>query len=97
MNKTSQSLIKDGFHCVWHTRALFHTLHILTQITFTDIDEEVFNSLPLEMQQEIVQQHEDATQISESGLDPEALAALPEDSKQQQSMCAFAFSLGDTD
>jgi len=48
-----------------------------------DIDLEVFNSLPLEMQQEIVQQHEDAAQISESGLDPEALAALPEEMRRE--------------
>ena len=48
-----------------------------------DIDPEVFNSLPLEMQQEIVQQHEVEAQISESGLDPEALAALPEEMRRE--------------
>lgn len=48
-----------------------------------DIDPEVFNSLPLEMQQEIVQQHEVDAQISESGLDPEALAALPEEMRRE--------------
>lgn len=45
-----------------------------------DVDPEVFNSLPLEMQQEICREHAEATsgiaaQIPEaSGLDPEALA-----------------------
>lgn len=48
-----------------------------------DIDPEVFLSLPLEMQQEIVQQHEVNAQIQESGLDPEALAALPEDMRRE--------------
>eukprot|EP00571_Detonula_confervacea_P003423 CAMPEP_0172329052 /NCGR_PEP_ID=MMETSP1058-20130122/60671_1 /TAXON_ID=83371 /ORGANISM="Detonula confervacea, Strain CCMP 353" /LENGTH=4507 /DNA_ID=CAMNT_0013046199 /DNA_START=90 /DNA_END=13614 /DNA_ORIENTATION=- len=48
-----------------------------------DIDPEVFNSLPLEMQQEIVAEHEVAAQISESGLDPEALAALPEEMRRE--------------
>ncbi|KAL7543885.1 hypothetical protein ACHAXR_013277 [Thalassiosira sp. AJA248-18] len=48
-----------------------------------DIDPEVFQSLPLEMQQEIVQQHEVEAQISGSGLDPEALAALPEEMRRE--------------
>mmetsp|Transcript_18279 Transcript_18279/g.44004 ORF Transcript_18279/g.44004 Transcript_18279/m.44004 type:complete len:2525 (-) Transcript_18279:72-7646(-) len=48
-----------------------------------DIDLEVFMSLPVEMQQEIVQQHEVDAQISESGLDPEALAALPEEMRRE--------------
>ena len=48
-----------------------------------DIDPEVFASLPLEMQQEIVQQAEESQQISESGLDPEALAALPEELRRE--------------
>lgn len=48
-----------------------------------DIDPEVFASLPLEMQQEVVEQHQQAQQISESGLDPEALAALPEDMRRE--------------
>ena len=45
-----------------------------------DIDPDVFRSLPVEMQQEIIEQH---AQISESGLDPEALAALPEDLRRE--------------
>eukprot|EP00804_Cyclotella_cryptica_P030429 CCRYP_008520-RB/>CCRYP_008520-RB protein AED:0.03 eAED:0.03 QI:213/1/1/1/1/1/14/495/4469 len=54
-----------------------------------DVDVEVFNSLPFEMQQEICREHQDArtgiaAQIGESsGLDPEALAALPEDMRQE--------------
>jgi len=48
-----------------------------------DIDPDVFSSLPIEMQQEIIQQHEVSAQISESGLDPEALAALPEDLRRE--------------
>jgi len=53
-----------------------------------NVDPEVFNSLPIEMQQEIIEQHETtnavAAQIGEtSGLDPEALAALPEDMRRE--------------
>jgi hypothetical protein len=47
------------------------------------IDPDVFDSLPLEVQQEIIQQHEVDAQISESGLDPEALAALPEEMRRE--------------
>ena len=39
--------------------------------------------IPPEMQQEIIHQQEVAAQISESGLDPEALAALPEDLRRE--------------
>ena len=48
-----------------------------------DIDEEVFNCLPREMQQEIVDQHQVTAQISDSGFDPAALAALPEDMRRE--------------
>ena len=52
------------------------------------MDVEVFSQLPLEMQQEIADQHQ-ATQAmaaqldSSSGLDPETLAALPEDVRRE--------------
>uniref|UniRef100_A0A7S4S0Y2 HECT-type E3 ubiquitin transferase n=1 Tax=Ditylum brightwellii TaxID=49249 RepID=A0A7S4S0Y2_9STRA len=52
------------------------------------MDLEVFNSLPLEMQQEVIEQHQAtmnvATQLdSTSSLDPEALAALPEEMRRE--------------
>ena len=52
------------------------------------MDLEVFNSLPEEMQREVVDQHQEtldvAAQIGDSsGYDPEALAALPEDVRQE--------------
>ena len=53
------------------------------------MDPDVFNSLPLEMQQEVVAQHQStyesaAEQLdAASGLDPEALAALPEDMRRE--------------
>jgi E3 ubiquitin-protein ligase HUWE1 len=52
------------------------------------MDREVFNCLPEEMQQEVVDQHlatlELASQLdATSGLDPEALAALPEDMRRE--------------
>ena len=50
------------------------------------IDPEVFNSLPPELQQELVLQHQVDTQISESGLDgldPDVLAALPEEMRRE--------------
>jgi len=53
------------------------------------MDLEVFNSLPVEVQREVVEQHQ-ATLMnvmeqldSSSGLDPEALAALPEDMQRE--------------
>jgi E3 ubiquitin-protein ligase HUWE1 len=52
-----------------------------------DIDIEVFNSLPQEMQQDCVDQfnatQELAAQLSGSTLDPEVLAALPEDMRRE--------------
>jgi hypothetical protein len=48
-----------------------------------DIDPEVFASLPLEMQQEIVAEAEVTQQISGSGLDPTALAALPDEMRRE--------------
>jgi len=52
-----------------------------------DVDPEVFASLPLEMQQEVIAQHntmnEVAAQIPGSNLDPEALAALPEEMRRE--------------
>lgn len=52
-----------------------------------DVDPEVFASLPLEMQQEVIAQHnamnEVAAQIPGSSLDPEALAALPEEMRRE--------------
>ena len=52
-----------------------------------DVDPEVFASLPLEMQQEVIAQHnamnEVAEQIPGSSLDPEALAALPEEMRRE--------------
>ena len=50
------------------------------------IDPDVFNSLPPELQQELVLQHQVDTQISESGLDgldPDVLAALPEEMRRE--------------
>jgi E3 ubiquitin-protein ligase HUWE1 len=48
-----------------------------------DVDADVFNSLPLEMQQDCVDQYsrtqELVAQLTGSTLDPEVLAALPED------------------
>ena len=54
----------------------------------TGMDLEVFNSLPIEMQHEIVEQHQSSVNVAEqldsaSGLDPEALAALPEDMRRE--------------
>ena len=53
------------------------------------MDLEVFNSLPIDVQQEVVEQHQ-ATLMnvieqldSSSGLDPEALAALPEEMQRE--------------
>ncbi|GKY98288.1 hypothetical protein MPSEU_000786400 [Mayamaea pseudoterrestris] len=52
-----------------------------------DVDAEVFSSLPLEMQQECVNQYDStrelADQLSGSSLDPEVLAALPEDMRRE--------------
>ena len=51
-----------------------------------EIDPDVFNSLPPELQQELVLQHQVDTQISESGLDgldPDVLAALPEEMRRE--------------
>jgi len=52
------------------------------------MDLEVFNSLPFEMQQEVIDQHQSTADLaaqldSTSGLDPEALAALPEDMRRE--------------
>jgi hypothetical protein len=52
------------------------------------MDPEVFNVLPLEMQQEVVSQAREASELAEqldatSSLDPEALAALPEDMRRE--------------
>jgi hypothetical protein len=52
------------------------------------MDAEVFNSLPEDMQREIVEQHRAAMIVSEelgssSTLDPEALVALPEDMRRE--------------
>mmetsp|Transcript_14411 Transcript_14411/g.17071 ORF Transcript_14411/g.17071 Transcript_14411/m.17071 type:complete len:2242 (-) Transcript_14411:200-6925(-) len=52
------------------------------------MDVEVFSQLPIEMQQEVVAQHQATTQVadqldSSSSLDPEALAALPEDMRRE--------------
>jgi len=52
------------------------------------MDLEVFNSLPHEMQQEVVAQHQSAENVAgeldaTSGLDPEALAALPEEMRRE--------------
>lgn len=52
-----------------------------------DIDLEVFNSLPVEMQRDCVSQYiatqELAAQLDGSTLDPEVLAALPEDMRRE--------------
>ena len=52
------------------------------------MDLEVFNSLPQEMQGEVVDQHQATLELAAqldatSGLDPEALAALPEDMRRE--------------
>jgi hypothetical protein len=52
------------------------------------MDLEVFNSLPMDMQREVVDQHRSTMELaaqldSTSGLDPEALAALPEDMRRE--------------
>jgi len=52
------------------------------------IDPEVFNQLPLEMQQEVAEQARTASELAaqldaESSLDPEALAALPESMRRE--------------
>jgi len=52
------------------------------------MDPEVFNVLPLEMQQELVSQARETSELVEqldagSSLDPEALAALPEDMRRE--------------
>jgi len=54
----------------------------------TGMDIEVFNQLPIEMQQEIIEQYQATTDVAAqldatSGLDPEALAALPEDVRRE--------------
>ena len=53
-----------------------------------DVDEEVFNSLPVDMQRDCIEQHRQNTELasqldSGSSLDPEALAALPEDIRRE--------------
>jgi E3 ubiquitin-protein ligase HUWE1 len=52
-----------------------------------DVDPEVFNSLPFEMQQDCVLQYnstlELAAQLNGSSLDPEFLAALPEEMRRE--------------
>jgi E3 ubiquitin-protein ligase HUWE1 len=52
-----------------------------------DVDIDVFNSLPIEMQQDCVDQYratqELAAQLSGSTLDPEVLAALPEEMRRE--------------
>jgi len=52
-----------------------------------DVDPEVFSSLPIEMQQDCVNQYnatqELASQLDGSSLDPEVLAALPEDMRRE--------------
>lgn len=52
-----------------------------------DVDLEVFNSLPIEMQQDCVDQYsatqELAAQLDGSTLDPEVLAALPEEMRRE--------------
>ncbi|CAB9503919.1 Probable E3 ubiquitin-protein ligase hulA [Seminavis robusta] len=53
-----------------------------------DVDEEVFNSLPVEMQRDLVEQHRSTLELAAqlgagSSLDPEALAALPEDLRRE--------------
>jgi len=52
------------------------------------MDPEVFNVLPLEMQQEVVNQARETAELASqldagSSLDPEALAALPEDMRRE--------------
>jgi E3 ubiquitin-protein ligase HUWE1 len=52
------------------------------------MDPEVFNVLPLEMQQEVVNQARETSELANqldagSSLDPEALAALPEDMRRE--------------
>jgi E3 ubiquitin-protein ligase HUWE1 len=52
------------------------------------MDPEVFNVLPLEMQQEVVNQARETSELAQqldagSSLDPEALAALPEDMRRE--------------
>ena len=52
------------------------------------MDMEVFNCLPVDMQREVVGQHQTAADVAAqldatSGLDPEILAALPEDMRQE--------------
>jgi len=52
------------------------------------VDPEVFNVLPLDMQQEVVNQAREASELASqldagSSLDPEALAALPEDMRRE--------------
>jgi hypothetical protein len=52
------------------------------------MDQEVFNSLPVEMQREVVEQNQVAADVAgqldaASGLDPEALAALPEEMRRE--------------
>ena len=52
------------------------------------MDPEVFNVLPLEMQQEVVNQARETTELANqldagSSLDPEALAALPEEMRRE--------------
>lgn len=52
------------------------------------MDMEVFNCLPVDMQREVVGQHQTAADVAAqldatSGLDPEILAALPEEMRQE--------------
>mmetsp|Transcript_747 Transcript_747/g.1813 ORF Transcript_747/g.1813 Transcript_747/m.1813 type:complete len:4405 (+) Transcript_747:307-13521(+) len=52
------------------------------------IDPEVFNALPLEMQQEVISQERETSNLADqldagSSLDPEVLAALPEDMRRE--------------
>eukprot|EP00536_Pseudo-nitzschia_multiseries_P010994 jgi/Psemu1/326262/estExt_fgenesh1_pg.C_3550003 len=52
------------------------------------VDPEVFNALPLEMQQEVINQERETSNLADqldagSSLDPEVLAALPEDMRRE--------------
>lgn len=53
-----------------------------------DVDEEVFNQLPVDMQRDCVEQHRATQELAAqldagSSLDPEVLAALPEDMRRE--------------
>mmetsp|Transcript_15059 Transcript_15059/g.17314 ORF Transcript_15059/g.17314 Transcript_15059/m.17314 type:complete len:1644 (+) Transcript_15059:440-5371(+) len=84
-NESSRS---DGNHDVTMGGNAHNEPNVNGLVCPPGMDLEVFNSLPFDMQREVVDQHQTTLDLaaqldSSSGLDPEALAALPEDMRRE--------------